>query len=267
MRRVAEHARHDVNPGRRVIRRSESPNRQIFVGISFVVPAHNEERLIGATLDAIHAAAREVGQPYEVVVANDASTDETAAIARARGARVVDCEHRQIARVRNTGARASTGHILVFVDADTRISTTVVRASLSAIEAGAVGGGATVHIEGRQPWWGPAVLFAVIESMRVMRWAAGCYVFCTRVAFEAAGGFDERLFAAEEIALSRALQRVGRVVILREHVVTSGRKMRTHSAWDMVRLFAGFLRHGSAVLRSRERLSVWYGDRRHEPPG
>jgi len=166
VRRVAEHARHDVNPGRRVIRRSESPNRQIFVGISFVVPAHNEERLIGATLDAIHAAAREVAQPYEVVVANDASTDETAAIARARGARVVDCEHRQIARVRNTGARASTGHILVFVDADTRISTTVVRASLSAIEAGAVGGGATVHIEGRQPWWGPAVLFAVIESMR-----------------------------------------------------------------------------------------------------
>ena len=73
--------------------------------ISFVVPAYNEERLIGATLDAIHAAAREIAQPYELIVANDASTDDTPAIARAHGARVVDCDHRQIARVRNADIR------------------------------------------------------------------------------------------------------------------------------------------------------------------
>jgi hypothetical protein len=42
--------------------------------------------------------------------------------------------------------------------------------------------------------------------------------------------------------------------------------MRTHSAWDLVRLLAALLRHGPAVLRSRDRLSLWYGDRRHEPP-
>ena len=234
--------------------------------ISFVVPAYNEERLLGATLDAIHAAARDVARPYEIVVANDASTDATSAVARAHGARVVDCEHRQIARVRNTGARASSGDVLIFVDADTVISPAVVRASLAALDSGAAGGGATVRIEGPQPWWGPLVLFAVVESMRVMRWAAGCYVYCTRAAFDAAGGFDEGLFVAEEIALSRALQRIGRVVILREGVVTSGRKMRTHSAWDLVRLLAALLRHGPAVLRSRDRLSLWYGDRRHEPP-
>ena len=234
--------------------------------ISFVVPAYNEERLLGATLDAIHAAAREIARPYEVVVVNDASSDETPAIARAQGARVVDCQHRQIARVRNTGARASTGDIVIFVDADTIVSATVLRASLAALHDGAVGGGATVGIEGPQPWWGPALLFTVIESMRVMRWAAGCYIFCTRAAFDAAGGFDERLFVAEEIALSRALQRVGRFVILRERVITSGRKMRTHSAWDLVRLLAGFVRHGPALLRSRERLSLWYGERRHDPP-
>ena len=109
-------------------------------------------------------------------------------------------------------------------------------------------------------------MFAVVESMRVMRWAAGCYVFCTRAAFETAGGFDERLFVAEEIALSRALQRLGRFVILRERVLTSGRKMRTHSAWELVRLLGGFVRYGPSLLRSRERLSLWYGERRHEPP-
>jgi glycosyltransferase involved in cell wall biosynthesis len=234
--------------------------------VSFVVPAHNEERLLGGALDAIHAAAREIAEPYEIVVANDASTDTTAAIALAHGARVVDCEHRQIARVRNTGARASTGGILVFVDADTLISPTLVRATLMALAKGAVGGGATVRVEGPQPWWGPMTLLAVTESMRLMRWAAGCYVFCTRTAFERAGGFDETLFVAEEIALSRALQRVGRFVILREHVLTSGRKMRTHSGWDLMRLLAGFIRYGPALLRSRDRLSLWYGDRRHEPP-
>jgi len=243
---------------------TQSPNHQIHV--SFVVPAHNEEPLIGATLDAIHAAARGVALPYEIVVANDASTDATAAIALAHGARVVDCEHRQIARVRNTGARASSGDVLIFVDADTIVSPAVVRASLAALDRGAVGGGPSVHVEGPQPWWGPVALFALIECMRVMRWAAGCYVFCRRTAFDTVGGFDEQLFVAEEIALSRALQRVGRFVILRERVLTSGRKMRTHSAWDLVRLLTGFVRYGPALLRSRERLSLWYGERRHEPP-
>lgn len=232
--------------------------------ISFVVPAYDEERLIGGTLDAIHAAARGVGQPYEIIVANDDSSDTTPQIARAHGARVVDCHHRQIARVRNTGARASTGDILIFVDADTLISSAVVASSLEAIARGAVGGGASLHIEGALPWWGPPLLWIVAESMRVMRWAAGCYVFATRQAFEAAGGFDERVFVSEEIFLSRALQRVGRVVILEEQVVTSGRKLRTHSAWDLLHLLGLLCLHGPRLLRSRDRLSFWYGERRHE---
>ena len=232
--------------------------------ISFVVPAYNEERLIGATLDAIQAAAREIAQPYEVIVANDASTDNTTGVARAHGARVVDCDHRQIARVRNTGARASTGDILIFVDADTLVSAAVVRAAIDAIARGAVGGGATLHVDGRLPWWGPSVLWLVTTHMRVMRWAAGCYVFCTRAAFEATGGFDEGLFATEEIALSRALKRIGPVVILREHVVTSGRKMRTHSLREFLPVWGGVLPHGTAALRQRERLSLWYGERRDD---
>ena len=234
--------------------------------ISFVVPAHNEERLIGATLDAIHAAARATREPYEVVVASDASTDTTAEIARAHGARVVDCRHRQIARVRNTGARASSGEVLIFVDADTLISADLVRATLDAIERGAVGGGASIRVEGRLPWWGPPLVWTVSETMRVLHWAAGCYVFCTRAAFEATGGFDERVFVSEELFFSEALKRIGRVVILREQVVTSGRKLRTHSGWDVLRLAGGLLRHGPRLLRSRDRLSLWYGDRRHEPP-
>jgi glycosyltransferase involved in cell wall biosynthesis len=232
--------------------------------ISFVVPAYNEAQLIAATLDAIHAAARGIGHPYEIIVADDASTDGTAAIAEAHGARVVPCAHRQIARVRNTGARASAGNVLIFVDADTLVSREVVRASLDAIARGAAGGGADLRIEGDVPLWARPLVFVISESMRLFRWAAGCYVFCTRAAFDAAGGFDERLFATEEIALSRALKRIGPVVILREKVTTSGRKLRTHSAGDFLRLLAGVAAHGPAFLRTRERLSVWYGERRDE---
>jgi len=232
--------------------------------ISFVVPAHNEERLLGATIDAIHAAAREIRIPYEIVVANDTSTDNTASVARSHGARVADCEHRQIARVRNTGGRASTGDILIFVDADTQISAAVVSASLAAIKRGAVGGGATLRVDGRLPWWAPLAIWFVGAAMGAMRWAAGCYVFCTRAAFEATGGFDEQLFATEEIAFSRALKRIGPVVILRETVVTSGRKMRTHPLREFFPVWGGIFPHGTAALRNRDKLSVWYGERRDE---
>src|SRR5262249_51904043 len=73
--------------------------------LSFIVPAYNEQLLIGRTLGALHAAAGALREPYEVIVADDASTDETAAIAHAHGAQVVSVNHRQIAATRNAGAR------------------------------------------------------------------------------------------------------------------------------------------------------------------
>src|SRR4029079_16650009 len=85
--------------------------------ISFVVPAYNEEELLGATLDAIHTAAVATGQDYEIVVADAASSDRTADVARAHGARVVSASHRQIASTRNAGAREAKGDLLLVVDA------------------------------------------------------------------------------------------------------------------------------------------------------
>jgi hypothetical protein len=61
------------------------------------------------------------------------------------------------------------------------------------------------------------------------------------------------------------VQRLGRVVILDEEVVTSGRKARTHSAWDLIRLLALFAVRGQGILRTRKHLQVWYGERRKDP--
>jgi glycosyltransferase involved in cell wall biosynthesis len=233
--------------------------------ISFIVPAYNEELLVGRTLAAIHAAAREAGESYEVIVVDDGSTDQTATLATEGGARVVPVKYRQIGRTRNAGARVAAGEIFVFVDADTLITTSTLRATLAALGAGAAGGGASLRLEGDIPWHGRLLLVLVRASMRLGRLAAGCYLFCTRAAFEAAGGFDERLFATEEIALSRALARQGRVVILRESVVSSGRKLRTHTGWEILRLMSAVARQGPRALRNRERLDLWYGSRRSDP--
>src|SRR5439155_25333666 len=98
-----------------------------------------------------------------------------------------------------------------------------------AIRAGAVSGCAPCRFEGRIPLharWLAAVSIAII---RLARMGNGCFLFCTRDAFIAAGGFDETLYGAEDIALSRALKRIGSFAVLRERVITSGRKVRAHT--------------------------------------
>jgi GT2 family glycosyltransferase len=233
--------------------------------ITFIVPAFNEERLLAATLQAIHEAASALDEPAEVIVVDDASTDTTAAVARAHGARVVSVNCRHIAATRNAGAREAHGKWLIFVDADTCVTTAVVRAAVMAMRAGAAGGGCDVRFEGRLPLYGRAVIAAAWPVYQAIGLAAGCFIFCTRAAFDAAGGFDETLFAAEEIALSRALRRQGPFVILREHVVTSGRKLRVHSAREIICALLRAALGGRRAMGRREGLEIWYGERRHDP--
>lgn len=232
--------------------------------ISFIIPAYNEERLLGATLRAIHAAAQAAGEPYEAIVADDASTDGTAAVAEAHGARVVRVARRQIAATRNAGARQARGEWFVFVDADTLVTEAVVRAAVRALRDGAAGGGAAVRFDGRVPAYARALLLLLVWGFRVTRLAAGCFLFCTRRAFEAAGGFDEALYGSEEISMSRALKRQGRFVVLREAVTTSGRKLRAHSGWELLGVLGGLALRGPKAVRQRDGLEIWY-ERREDP--
>jgi glycosyltransferase involved in cell wall biosynthesis len=84
--------------------------------VSVIVPAYNEERWIGECLDSL---ARQSHPDFEVIVVDDSSTDRTGEIARAKGVRLLRVARAGAGGARDEGARATTGEILVFLDADT----------------------------------------------------------------------------------------------------------------------------------------------------
>jgi glycosyltransferase involved in cell wall biosynthesis len=233
--------------------------------ISFIVPAHNEELLIGATLASIHAAARDAAVDYELIVVDDASTDATAQIAAAHAVRVIHVNNRQISTTRNCGARAARGELFIFVDADTLATADAVREIVAAIGNGAAGGGCLFRFDGCLPRWARLTFPIVIRLFRRFNLVGGCFLFCTRPAFEVIGGFSEDHFAAEELIFRNAVRRVGKFVIPPAMVVTSGRKLRAYSGfeilWTLVKITFG----GTRSYRGRKGLEVWYGQRRADP--
>lgn len=240
--------------------------------LSVVIPAHNEERHLPRTLravlaagDALRAQAPAPIADLEVVVADDSSTDATADVARAHGARVVRTEARQIAAARNAGAAAATGDVLLFVDADTAVTPAAVQAALDALRAGAVGGGAPIRFDGHVPLSARLALEVLLVAFRALRLTGGCFLFCRRDAFDAAGGWDAGVYAGEEIMLATALKKQGRFVIIRERVVTSGRKVRAYGALELLGVVARLALAGRASVRTRDRLDFWYAPRREDP--
>lgn len=234
-----------------------------MMSISFIVPAYNEERLLGRTLQAITRATQTLEQPFEVIVVDDASTDRTAAIAHESGARVVAVNCRQIAATRNAGARDANSDMLIFVDADTVVTEPAVRAAVAAMRGGAVGGGCAFRFDDPVPIHGRVLAAVAVVVYRAIGLASGCFLFCTREAFGAVGGFDEALFGAEEMAMSQALRRHGRFVILREFVITSGRKLRAYSGRELFSILVRMALAGPKGVRQRK--DIWYGERRADP--
>jgi glycosyltransferase involved in cell wall biosynthesis len=229
--------------------------------ISFIIPAHDEELLIGRTLAAIHQSAEALREPYEIIVALDACNDRTGAIAIEQGADVVEVNHRQIAATRNAGARAALGHFLIFVDADTLITPPVLRLAIRAMHRGAVGGGCCARFDGPVPTYA-AIIERVLPIFVIMFGiAGGCFLFCTRRAYVRAGGFDEKLYWGEEITFGKRLKSQGRFVILREFVLTSARKLRATTFLGLVRVGARLVLGNSEARRKG--LEYWYGPLPH----
>jgi glycosyltransferase involved in cell wall biosynthesis len=232
--------------------------------ISFIVPAYNEELELSSTITAIRAAVGRTDQKYEIIVVDDASTDATAQIAAETGVEVVPINRRHIAAARNAGARTARGDVLFFVDADTQIHATHVVDALAALNAGYSGGSARIEAGGVIPLWARIFIKIFCILYFANNLGAGAFLFTTRKTFDAVGGFDEQLFIGEEIYLSQALKKLGRFKLLREPILTSGRKLRIYSARQILsRSFAIIIR-GKRAARSRDRLDLWYDGKREK---
>ncbi len=239
--------------------------------ISCVVPAYNEEKLLGRTLACIGESARAfeaLGWGFELIVCDNNSTDRTAAVATECGARVVFEPVNQIGRARNRGAAAATGDWLVFVDADSEPSRELFESVAQEISSGRVlGGGSTVRMDREASLFGIWV-HGWNAISRVCRWAAGSFIFCDTSAFRSIGGFSLELYASEEIDLSKRLKQVGRrsskafVILHRHPLKTSARKLDLYSGADIRRFLRAFLRHPKGTLKDPNACHFWYDGRR-----
>jgi peptidoglycan/xylan/chitin deacetylase (PgdA/CDA1 family)/GT2 family glycosyltransferase len=84
--------------------------------VSVVVPAHNEGTVLDKTLQAV---AQLDGAPYEVIVVDDGSTDDTAAVARRYPVTLLTQAQQGKAAALNHGVAAASGEVVVVLDADT----------------------------------------------------------------------------------------------------------------------------------------------------
>ena len=234
--------------------------------LSFVIPARNEEALIGEALEAVLASvARASGvvrgdlslpnSGFEVIVADDASEDATAAIvgtfADDVGVRLVPCIGGTCAAARNAGAAASSGRVLCFVDADTIVPENAVHRILELHERE---GRCVVlyRLASREPgirawiWWTFWGLARHVPVARAKSMPA--FMSCDRAHFESYGPFDESRVTAEEWPLTGAAYRHHRERFLYDRSLTartSSRRMelqplgyaRTFLKWVSVVLF------------------------------
>ena len=214
-----------------------------------IIPALNEEARVGAAIESAFAAGA-----AEVIVADGGSSDATADVAQARGARVVRESMR--ARQLNAGAAAARHGALLFLHADTLLPAGAAAAVVDAIENGAVFGGFRIaFIE-------PALrlrfaAFMINARTRLTRAPWGDQAqFARRDVFERLGGYRE-MPLMEDYELAGRMKRAGRTLLLPLAVRTSGRRflrkgvIRTAMVnWLTI---AGY--HGGVPP---ERLARWY---------
>lgn len=234
---------------------------------SIIIPAFNEAAELPATLAAIRAAMAAQPHPGECIVVDNNSTDDTRSIATTAGADLVVFEPiNQIARARNAGVQASRGQHLIFVDADTRISAELLAEALQLLSTGTcAAGGAIIEFDGTATV-GPIGRAGIATWKRISKFtrtAAGSFLFCRRDAFEDVGGFDQKLYASEEVRLSRLLRKWGRErglsfdIITTAPAHTSARKLQWYSGPKMLG-WIFFMMLVPIAVRSRKLCGFWY---------
>jgi glycosyltransferase involved in cell wall biosynthesis len=235
--------------------------------ISLVIPCYNEAAFLPRLLDSVDAARAALGGGHdsvEVIVSDNASTDGTAAIAIARGCRVVTSPVRRIGAVRNAGAAVARGEIIAFIDADSQIHPDTFTVIAGLMQRRDIVGGST---GGTMERWSAGIAFTYALFVPIV-WATKMdigVVFCRRADFEAIGGYDASMRFAEDVKFLLMLRRLGRrrgSRLLRARtikVIASTRKFDRFGDWHYVGLLVKLPWH-LISRRAREAFAehYWY---------
>ena len=206
--------------------------------LSVVIPAYNEEKYLPNTLEHVRVALARISN-VETIVVDNQSTDTTPEIAETFGARVMSESEHNIGKVRNTGAAAANGDVIVFIDADTLVFPGTFEAIATAMsDLKCLGGAFEAQYEGelRRLWvrWFMK-LWPLLGKLTKIR--GGALQYWRADVFRELGGYDETIWVGEDIDFhwrmdKLAKQRGGHTTFIGEpKVQTSSRR------WDRMGLF------------------------------
>jgi glycosyltransferase involved in cell wall biosynthesis len=244
--------------------------------ISFVVPAYNEQALIGGCLAAIRAEIARTGCAAEIIVVNNDSTDRTREIASAMpGVIVVEEPERGLVQARRAGCLVARGRLVANIDADTMLPegwlATVLREFEQTPRLVALSG-PFVHYDLPKSSQFVAVVFyhiafAVYLMMRFIfrsgSMLQGGNFVVSKAALDAAGGFNSDFrFYGEDTDLAHRLSKVGPVkFLLSLKALSSGRRFAAEG------LFRVGIRYATNYLWTvlfKEPYSPTWRDFRHD---
>lgn len=216
------------------------------VSYSIIIPAYNEELFIAECIKWVNASMESIDMVGEIIVVDNNSTDDTSAIAKTFGANVVFEPVNQISKARNAGARIARGEFYIFLDADTQLTPKLLRKALRSLtKHGWCGGGAHVKLSGFESDLGRKFYMTVVEALQKNHIAAGCFIFCRADSFNEIGGFNEMLFAFEEIWFCHNIIRWGKknnmpFCLLKDQFIESSSR-KFDSPYSFLKLWLLFL--------------------------
>jgi len=230
---------------------------------SVIVPAFNEERYLPDTLTHIRSALAAAGVTSELIVVDNESTDATARIAKANGARLIAETEHNIAKVRNTGAANAGGEVLIFIDADTHVPEQLFPRIVETMQDPACFGGAvTVEYEPFQRKWLKYYVFGWKFWDHFFNMKQGAAQFCRRSVFAEIKGYDETIFVGEDIEfywrLARHARRNGgRLEYIQDLKVTTSSRRFDNMSLAKLLLYTQPL-YFYLYWRKRHRWDYWY---------
>jgi len=206
---------------------------------SIIIPAYNEEYWLRKILPRLKESLLNITDSGEIIVVDNNSTDQTAQVAKEHGALLLFEPINQISKARNLGAKFAQGRYLIFLDADTLPDPDLIYKALQNLKAqNCCGGGALLSFDKAENFIVNKIAAFFNFLIKKGKLAPGCFIYCPKEIFTAIGGFNEKIYASEEIWFSRNLKKWGKKhnkpfkVISDSKATTSGRKL--NHPWRLI---------------------------------